>query len=46
MQLHLARFDLRQIEDVVDEREQVPAGTEDTLDRLDLLAAAELARVL
>src|SRR5712691_11760865 len=45
LQLHVSRLDLRQIENVVDEREQVASGAQDALKRLDLVRAIEVAGV-
>ena len=42
---HLARLDPRQVEDVVDEREQVRAGVLDVLDAAELLDRRRSARV-
>ena len=44
--VHLPGFDLRQIEDVVDEREQVAARTVDRLRKLDLFVVEVVARIL
>ena len=46
VQLHLARLDLRQVQDVVDQGEQVLARPENPLVRLDLVLLAERPRVL
>ena len=45
LQLHVSRLDLRQIENVVDEREQVASGAQDAFKRLDLVRAIEVAGV-
>ena len=46
VELHLARLDLGEVEDVVDEREQMPAGAQHALERLDLVVPLQVARVL
>ena len=45
VQLHLSRLDLRQVEDVVDQEQQVAAGLEDVLDVTEL-ALVQLAEQL
>ena len=46
VEVHLARLDLGQVEDVVDQREQVVAGRVDRLGELDLLLVEVAGRVL
>ena len=43
VELHLAGFDLGQVEDVVDQREQVPGGAQHALERLELVLALQVA---
>ncbi len=46
LQFHLPGLDLGQVEDLVDQCEQVAAGAQDPLQRFDLFALAEVARIL
>ena len=46
MEVHLAGLDLGEVEDVVDQREQVPAGAQHALERLELVFPLQVARVL
>jgi hypothetical protein len=45
MELHLAGFDLAEIQDIVDEAEQVATGREDVVEELVLFLLGERTRV-
>src|SRR5215475_3462460 len=46
MKVHLSGLDFGQVEDVVDERQQMTGRAEDAVERLKLVFAVEVARIL